>query len=112
MTDQKTLSELCARIDALDKAATKGPWQKSAGQIIQTNHITRDVWVMPRNDHDLDLVAEYRSLAPQIAKRAMRMERQLEIAMRALKIYRDMFQTAVWAEKAIDKIAALEGGGD
>ena len=36
---------------------TPGPWRWSDGNLIQTNHITRDVWTIPRNDADLPLIA-------------------------------------------------------
>ena len=36
---------------------TPGPWRRSGDNIIQTNHITRDVWTIPHEDGDLDLIA-------------------------------------------------------
>ena len=36
---------------------TPGPWRRSGDNIIQTNHITRDVWTIPHEEGDLDLIA-------------------------------------------------------
>jgi hypothetical protein len=49
---------LAAIREALDKA-TPGPWRltKDRKRIIQTHHITRDVWTIPRVEADVDLIA-------------------------------------------------------
>lgn len=51
------LVEIRARCDA----ATQPPWRKSeSGGIIQTQHITRDVWTIPHVEADLDFIAHSR----------------------------------------------------
>ncbi len=40
-----------------ERKTTPPPWRVLDGQIIQTNHITRDVWVLPRTEGDLYLMA-------------------------------------------------------
>lgn len=55
-------------IDALCEAATKGPWQLDLqGTIIQTNHITRDVWTIPRDNEDMKFIAAARTIVPEQA---------------------------------------------
>lgn len=46
----KQLREKCEK-------ATPGPWHMTENEIIQTNHVTRDVWVIPRNDEDYHYIA-------------------------------------------------------
>lgn len=36
---------------------TPGPWRRSGDRVIQTKHLTRDVWEIPRVEADLDLIA-------------------------------------------------------
>lgn len=53
----------------LEKKITKGPWNKASdGTIIQTAHITRDVWYIPRIEADLDFITYVRNNLPEIIK--------------------------------------------
>ena len=51
--------EQLAEIRETVNKATPGPWTLTADRqsIIQTHHITRDVWIIPRVDADTDLIA-------------------------------------------------------
>lgn len=50
-------------VEAL-KGTTRGPWHRSGDRIVQTQHVTRDVWVIPRTEQDFALCAE----APRLAE--------------------------------------------
>lgn len=52
-------------LERLEGEATKGPWVNSPSMgIIQTAHLTRDVWTIPRVDVDLALIVALRNAAP------------------------------------------------
>lgn len=54
-------------------ASTPGPWRRSGDRVIQTNHVTRDVWEIPRVEADLDLIAA----APELLQCALAFEAYL-----------------------------------
>lgn len=67
MTDAE-IREALARAER----ATPGPWRTMTDgdgntAIIQTNHITRDVWQIPRSDEDLEFIAHARTDVPRLA---------------------------------------------
>jgi hypothetical protein len=65
-------SELCNK-------ATPGPWWIDGnGDIIQTKHITRDVWFIPKNQEDVKFIVESREALPYWIKRAVEAERLLK----------------------------------
>lgn len=87
-----SLRDLCNRAIELDGKATNGPWQ-------HINHSdTVESWAEGENRSDYNcpdvtsvnrynnaaLIAEYRELCPEIARKALVLERQLETAMKAL----------------------------
>lgn len=54
------LKDLCER-------ATAGPWLASAGfSVIQTNHVTRDVWTIPMTHDDIAFIAASREALPNL----------------------------------------------
>lgn len=56
-----------AFLELADKA-TPGPWRWLEGQLIQTAHVTRDVWVLPRTAEDVNLITAARNDAPDIIR--------------------------------------------
>lgn len=44
-------------LEAKAKAATQGPWHRSGDSVIQTAHVTRDVWFIPKAESDVDYIA-------------------------------------------------------
>lgn len=54
----KLIEEIQSRLEICAKA-TPGPWHQSAAEkrnlVIQTAHITRDVWTIARTDHDCEV---------------------------------------------------------
>jgi len=78
-----TLSQLLADVKKLDEAATRGSWRVSGQHIIQTDHITRDIWeIATQGNHespgDMPLIAHYRTSAPILARIVERMRDALE----------------------------------
>ena len=58
-------AERVAELRRLSEAATPGPWTISKdGNIQQTSHFTRDVWLIPRNDADMQLIPAMRNALP------------------------------------------------
>jgi len=48
------------KLETLAKAATPGPWYTdSTGRIVQTRHVTRDVWEIPRRDDDITFICAF-----------------------------------------------------
>jgi len=113
---------LAARLRELSEKATKADWRVSDGSIIQTNHITRDVWHIPRVEEDLHLICELRNNLPAILDAMERWERYEE-AIRAahaeLEIEKDIVTSPAVRGRvrsiAADLEAALSpgaGGGE
>lgn len=70
MTAPLTDADLVAA-RALAEKATPGEWRTLTDgdgntAIVQTNHLTRDVWQIPRTDEDLDFIAAARTLVPRL----------------------------------------------
>lgn len=71
MSEEKDLGEhICSAAVEGDRSAeattpashvapkhTPGPWYWSSSGLIQTSHLTRDVWEIPRNEADQHLIA-------------------------------------------------------
>jgi hypothetical protein len=55
---------------SLPEGATPGPWYvaKDGQSILQTSHITRDVWTIPRTDADMHLCAAAPALRDALAE--------------------------------------------
>lgn len=62
------------QLQALEAKATPGPWRLSKdGNIVQTAHVTRDVWIIPKSDGDMACIAAMRNALPallEVAKAA------------------------------------------
>lgn len=59
-------------------AATKGPWRVgNCENVIQTNHITRDVWQIPKTQKDLEFIAASRDGWPKALDRIVELENEL-----------------------------------
>ena len=60
------------RLQQICDKATKGPWnlrgKGDSQHIQQTNHITRDVWTIPHNEHDMPLIAASRTALPALLR--------------------------------------------
>jgi hypothetical protein len=51
----------------LHSEATPTPWYVSSlGQIVQTQHVMRDVWIIPHRDVDLELICYLRNHLPAL----------------------------------------------
>ena len=60
------------QLQALEAKATPGPWYLSKdGNIVQTAHVTRDVWIIPRSDGDMACIAAARNALPALLEVAM-----------------------------------------
>jgi len=58
--------------------ATPGPWWIDGnGDIIQTKHITRDVWFIPKTQEDVKFIAESREALPYWIKRSEALNKML-----------------------------------
>ena len=62
-----TTASLIEEARKLDAAATPPPWRISEGRVVQTSHITRDVWTIPHVDEDMTFILRARTLLPQLA---------------------------------------------
>ncbi len=68
------IKSLCEEVIRLSDKATAEPWHKSGDMhVIQTAHLTRDVWQVAdchaRNASlDADLISHFRSSCPKIAR--------------------------------------------
>lgn len=67
---------------AIINAATPGRWWVDGNKIIQTNHITRDIWSIPQKPEDLHFISIARTEWP---KDLMRLE-MLEKAAKDLVV--------------------------
>lgn len=75
-------------LDALDRllaAATIPPWRTLTDgdgntAIVQTAHLTRDVWQIPRSDEDLEAIVALRNAAPQMLSELRALRRVAEAA--------------------------------
>jgi hypothetical protein len=70
-------------LERLLAAMTPEPWHVSEGAIIQTKHITRDVWQIPRVEGDLAGIVALRNTAPALL-RELRALREVERRVREL----------------------------
>jgi len=63
---------------ALLAKATPGPWtlDPSKEWIVQTAHLTRDVWIIPKTTADIEFIAAARNALPAILERVERAERE------------------------------------
>lgn len=58
---------LIAKIDEADMVATSAPWHVSPnGRIVQTAHVTRDVWTIPHRAEDMPAICELRNSTPDV----------------------------------------------
>jgi len=96
-------------IERLAKAATPGPWRVDGnGDIIQTNHVTRDVWFIPRKREDTEYTAR---MDPATTLAMVARIRELEETCRMLYGIAALFNRetdAVWVEVR-DKALAVMG---
>lgn len=71
-------------------AATPAPWQLGSNgtRIIQTAHITRDVWKIPKNDADLPLIVALVNAAPFLIAAAEERDR-MRAVVDAARAWRD-----------------------
>jgi hypothetical protein len=109
------LSETVARLWALLAKATAGPWtySRSSQTIIQTAHLTRDAWTIPRSDEDMELIVALRNAAPALLDAAERVE-ALEQLLRDAEANEGMGESeaihqARRAEAAEARLAQVEG---
>lgn len=106
----KLIEEIQSRLEICAKA-TPGPWHQSAAEkrnlVIQTAHITRDVWTIARTDHDCEVNSAF------IA--ASRNQREGELAalkvavnyLDSLRDNRPKEQVWLFAEEALAQITKL-----
>ncbi len=57
-----------SKLEAIVRARTPGPWHLSADgeRILQTAHLTRDVWEIPHKQEDMPFIATMGTLADLI----------------------------------------------
>jgi hypothetical protein len=60
-------------IDARAGKATPGPWRESGSCIIQTDHVTRDVWEIPQCKSDTLFIAHARDDVPALVAEVRRL---------------------------------------
>jgi len=54
-------------LEKFQQGTTQGPWEAlSDGSIVQTKHITRDLWYIPMNKVDQDFIIYMRNNLPEI----------------------------------------------
>ncbi len=104
------LEQIESRLAVCAKA-TPGPWHQSAAEkrnlVIQTAHITRDVWTIARTDHDCEVNSAF------IA--ASRNQREgelaaLRVAVEALEYAQDCTPVGQRCSKALAQINKLMEG--
>lgn len=68
IADKAEMDKLLAEVAELDAKATPGEWrlvgQGEEQSLIQTNHVTRDVWTIPHSIDDLPFIAHARTSLP------------------------------------------------
>jgi len=68
------------------EAATPTEWRSThSGDVIQTNHITRDVWHIPRTYQDSEFIAHARQDIPILLSEIDRLQAKLKIAEGAIE---------------------------
>jgi len=77
-----TPTEIRAALEAC-RRATPGPWHltKDRQSIIQTSHITRDVWTIPRSKGDMDFIPLARTALPAALKMIGELLDVLDVAL-------------------------------
>ena len=103
------MKDLIEKVLAADAAATKGPWRVSAGgAVVQTAHITRDVWFIPRSMEDVELIALYRDAAPALAREVERLRALLGEARTAVLTCAQIWPDGVSGEHVRDLLARID----
>lgn len=67
--------EVIEELERMCAAMTIVPWRRLDDRIVQTAHITRDVWTIPRSDEDLDGIIALRNAAPALLAAARERDR-------------------------------------
>lgn len=64
------------RLQAVCDAATPGPWHygEHNGVLMQTSHITRDVWCIPRSENDRAFITSSREAVPTLIAEVRRLQ--------------------------------------
>ena len=74
------MSTTIEKLKALEAAATKTPWHLDAasGNIVQTKHVTRDVWTIPHTDMDMPFIVAARNALPALLRVAEAAKRAVD----------------------------------
>lgn len=59
-----TPTQAIERLRKMHEASTPPPWRRMGDGIVQTQHVTRDVWQIPRSDEDLDIIVTSHNMIP------------------------------------------------
>lgn len=96
------------KIHSLIENATAEPWQVSGSgedlHLVQTNHLTRDVWTIPRTEHDIQFIAAARTLMPLLLEVAEAARYLTAIGMVGM----DIQGYDMKMREALTKLAAFE----